>query len=187
MSYSRRTFLSAGGIGLLAFTVAGCERKLTPAQARVEGATYRTLTAAEVAAIDTLGESMLPGAAEAGLAHYIDHQLSAPLLDSMLMIKYLGVNPPFLPFYRTGLGAYVMAASDRFGDVPQKLQAEQRQALLDQLTSGKLPAWQGPPLGLFCFVLRTDAVDVMYGTQEGFEKLGVPYMPHIAPRTRWGA
>ena len=32
---------------------------------------------------------------------------------------------------------------------------------------------------------RSDAVDVVYGTPEGFAKLGVPYMPHIMPPTSW--
>jgi len=26
---------------------------------------------------------------------------------------------------------------------------------------------------------------VVYGTMEGYESLGVPYMPHIAPEKRW--
>jgi hypothetical protein len=26
---------------------------------------------------------------------------------------------------------------------------------------------------------------VVYGTMEGYEALGVPYMPHIAPDKRW--
>ena len=36
------------------------------------------------------------------------------------------------------------------------------------------------------FVLRNDAVDVFYGTQDGFEALGIPYMAHIEPPSRWG-
>jgi hypothetical protein len=34
-------------------------------------------------------------------------------------------------------------------------------------------------------VLRSDAVDVVYGTVEGYDALGIPYMPHITPVTRW--
>jgi hypothetical protein len=39
---------------------------------------------------------------------------------------------------------------------------------------------------LFWFVLRSDAVDVVYGTKEGVERLGLPYMAHIEPPSRWG-
>ena len=35
------------------------------------------------------------------------------------------------------------------------------------------------------FVLRADALDVTYGTPEGFEALGIPYMAHIMPETPW--
>jgi hypothetical protein len=34
-------------------------------------------------------------------------------------------------------------------------------------------------------LLRSDAVDVVYGTVEGYESLGIPYMAHIAPDRRW--
>jgi hypothetical protein len=34
-------------------------------------------------------------------------------------------------------------------------------------------------------VLRSDAVDVVYGTEEGYKDLGIPYMAHIAPLKRW--
>jgi len=53
------------------------------------------------------------------------------------------------------------------------------------LRQNKLEAWQGPPAGQVYFVLRSDAVDVVYGTMEGYESLGVPYLPHIAPDRRW--
>jgi hypothetical protein len=26
---------------------------------------------------------------------------------------------------------------------------------------------------------------VVYGTMEGYATLGIPYMPHIAPKQRW--
>jgi hypothetical protein len=34
-------------------------------------------------------------------------------------------------------------------------------------------------------ILRSDAVDVVYGTMDGYAALGIPYMPHIAPTKRW--
>jgi hypothetical protein len=58
-------------------------------------------------------------------------------------------------------------------------------ALATSLAKGEIKDWMGPPAPLFFFVLRNDAVDVKYGTQAGFESLGVPYMPHIAPPAEW--
>ena len=39
--------------------------------------------------------------------------------------------------------------------------------------------------GLVYSVLRNDAVDVVYGTVEGFARIGVPYLPHILPPRTW--
>ena len=38
----------------------------------------------------------------------------------------------------------------------------------------------------FYFVLRNDAVDVVYGTKAGVESLDIPYMAHVEPPSRWG-
>ena len=182
---SRREFV-AGAACLLTFTVAGCVRKLTPAQARQEGIALRTLDTEAVATLEALGEALLPGSAAAGLAQYIDHQLSGDPADSMLMIKYLRVNPPYRDFYLPGLTAARAASLRKFGKVPAALDVEQRTALLTLMSAGQLEGWQGPPAPLLYFVLRNDAVDVMYGTPAGFETLGVPYMPHIMPPQGWG-
>jgi len=53
------------------------------------------------------------------------------------------------------------------------------------MRQNKLDGWQGPPGPFIYFVTRSDAVDVVYGTVEGYESLGIPYMAHIAPEKRW--
>ncbi len=186
---SRRDFIvrgAAGGACLLTFTLAGCEAKLTPAQARTAQIPFRALDAADVKTVDALGETLLPGSSTAGLAHYLDHQLSGNPADSMLMIKYLRVAAPFNEFYRSGLRATNAAAQSAYGKDFPDLGAERATALVTRMSGGHLDGWQGPPAGLFYFVLRSDAVDVVYGTQAGFELLGVPYMAHIEPPSRWG-
>jgi gluconate 2-dehydrogenase subunit 3-like protein len=189
MTQSRRDFIArgiAGGVGLFTFTIAGCEKKVTPAQARAAGADFRTLTPAEVTTLDALGEILLPGAAAAGMSHFIDHQLSGNPADSMLMIKYLRVPAPFIDFYRAGLRGAEQAANKRFNAGLSALKPEQGGVFVQHMAMGQLEGWTGPPAALFFFVLRNDAVDTVYGTPSGFEKLGVPYMPHIAPPTAWG-
>ena len=32
---------------------------------------------------------------------------------------------------------------------------------------------------------KLEKVDVVYGTLEGYESLGIPYMAHIVPERRW--
>ena len=63
-------------------------------------------------------------------------------------------------------------------------QAEQR-SLVDNMRQNKVDGWQGPPGSLVYLVLRSDAVDVVYGTMDGYAALGIPYMPHIVPTKRW--
>ncbi len=189
MGFSRRTFVKQGvaGIGLLTFIVAGCEKKLTPAEARTTGVPYRTLDAAQVRTLEALGETLLPGSAAAGVAHFIDHQLSGAPGDSMLMIKYLGLNPPFTDFYRAGLAGTDGAAQKEFMKSFADLAPQDASTIVAAMAKGDVPGWNGPPPPLFFFVLRNDAVDATYGTTSGFEQLSVPYMAHIAPPTRWGA
>ena len=190
MAYSRRTFVkqgAAGGVALFTFLVGGCEKQLTPAEARVTSVPYGTLDAAQVSTLEALGEVLLPGSAAAGIAHYIDHQLAGPPADSMLMLKYLGVPAPFADFYRGGLAGTESAARKQFGQSFTALGASDAKSLVAGMAKGDLQGWSGPPAGLFYFVLRNDAVDATYGTMQGFEQLGVPYMAHIAPATRWGA
>ncbi|MBS0422234.1 MAG: gluconate 2-dehydrogenase subunit 3 family protein [Proteobacteria bacterium] len=181
---ARRDFIVSGA--LLTFALAGCQKKMTPAQARAADVPFRTLSAGSVAVLDALGEILLPGSSVAGLAHYIDHQLSADPADSMLMIKYLEVTAPFTGFYEGGLRATDALARAMYGKAWTNLSREQATALVTKMSGGQVEGWQGPPAGLFYFVLRSDAVDVMYGTKSGFEKLGVPYMAHIEPPSRWG-
>jgi hypothetical protein len=188
---SRREFLrrsAAAGAGLLTFVVAGREQQLTAAQARASGVPYRTFTTPQVGSLEVLGEALVPGSAALGLAHFIDQQLSGPAADSMLMIKYLGMSPPFTDFYTSGLAAAEHAALTQFSQPLTALTARDLQALLAAMAAGAPPGWNGPPAPLFFFVLRNDAVDVTYGTPAGFEMLGVPYMAHIAPPANgWSA
>jgi hypothetical protein len=186
---ARRDFLvraAAGGACLLTFTLSGCKTQLTAAEARAAEVPFRTLDAVDVKTADALGETLLPGSSTAGLSHYLDHQLSGDPADSMLMIKYLGVAAPFNEFYRGGLQATNAAAQALHGKAFSDLTPEQATALVAQMSGGHMDGWQGPPAGLFYFVLRSDAVDVVYGTQAGFELLDVPYMAHIEPPSRWG-
>jgi len=183
----RRDFLRrsvTAAAGLLTFVIAGREQQLTAAQARATGVPYRTLTAPQVRSLECLGDALVPGSASLGLAHFIDQQLSGPAADSMLMIKYLGVSPPFTAFYTSGLAAADSAALEQFSQPLTALSARDAHALLAAMAAGAPPGWNGPPAPLFFFVLRNDAVDVTYGTPAGFELLGVPYMAHIAPPAR---
>lgn len=183
---TRRTFLQQGaalGGALLLDLGAGVA---TYAQAREQRLRLRTLVPSEAAALTVLGETLVPGCIEAGFVHYIDHQLGVAPAHCLFMAKYVGVAPPYLDFYRAGLAAIETLSRRRFSQSTAHLSATEAQALITSLSAGNISGWEGPPPGLLYFVLRNDAVDVSFGTRAGFERLGVPYMPHIEPPTPWG-
>jgi gluconate 2-dehydrogenase subunit 3-like protein len=182
----RRAFLQGAGMGALAFTIGGTQVLLTAREARAQNVPFKTLTGDQAQTLEALGETLVPGARKAGIAHFVDQQVSVPAEESLLEARILNVRPPYANFYRAALGAVDKAAGaanggKRFADLDE---AQQR-ALIDAMRQNKADGWQGPPGPFVYLVLRSDAVDVVYGTMAGYETLGIPYMPHIAPEKRW--
>lgn len=122
----------------------------------------RFFTPLEAERLDALGNAMVPGAGAAGLARFIDRYVSVDPASSLLTARYLDVRPPFGDFYRDGLR--------RLEDYPDAAAAVRKLAEIH-------PALH--------FALRSDAIDVTYGTMDGFAALDVPYLPHIAPEAPW--
>ncbi|MCB1677054.1 MAG: gluconate 2-dehydrogenase subunit 3 family protein [Halioglobus sp.] len=181
----RRDFVRQVGLGLIATAVGGGSMLLTPRQARAQDAPFNVLKTDEVALLEAFAEVLLPGAAAAGVAHFIDYHLAQPPPDCLLMLRYLDIPPPYAPFYSSGLGNLEALSQRLYAQDFTGIDAAQRRALVASIVGGQPEGWQGFPAPLFYFALRSDAVDVVYGTEEGFEKLGVPYMAHIAPPSKW--
>ena len=174
------------GLGALAFTVGGHELLLTPREAHAQGATLKLLKPDEVETLEALGETLLPDARKAGIAQFIDQQLSIPGEEALLQARILNVRAPFANYYRAALAAVDRAAQSRHGGKRfAQLSAEEQRGFISDMRQNKIEGWQGPPGPFVYTVLRSDAVDVVYGTMEGYEFLGVPYMPHIPPTTKW--
>ena len=182
----RRALIKGAAIGALAFTVGGAEVLLTPRAARAAGVALRTLTDAQAATLDALGETLVPGARQAGISHFVDQQISIPAEEALLEARILNVRPPYANFYRAALGAIDRASQGLNNGRPFAglSEAEQRN-LVDSMRQNKVEGWQGPPGPFVYLVLRSDAVDVVYGTMDGYAALGIPYRPHIAPSKRW--
>ena len=66
-----------------------------------------------------------------------------------------------------------------------ELTPDEQHEFIDLMRRNQLDGWQGPAAPFVYTVLRSDAVDVVYATMDGYAALGVPYMPHIAPTKRW--
>lgn len=181
----RRAFVQGAGLGALAFTIGGAEVMLTPRQARAAHVPLRTLTAEQGAALDAIGETLVPGARDAGITNFVDQQISIAPEDALLQARILNIRPPFATFYRGALGAVDHASMKAKGRTFAALSPEEQHDFVALMRVNKLEAWQGPPPPLVFNLLRNDAVDVVYATMEGYAALGVPYMPHIAPTKKW--
>ena len=182
---ARRGFIKGATVGALAFTVGSAEVLLTPRQARAQGVPFRLLKAREAETIEALGETLVPGAQRAGIAHFIDQQVSVPPGEALLEARQLNVKPPFVNFYRAAIAAVDNASEARGGRRFAALSTPEQRDFVDAMRQNRIEGWQGPAGGFVYLILRSDAVDVVYGTMEGYEALGVPYMPHIAPDKRW--
>ncbi len=181
----RRAFMKGAGLGALAFTVGGVEVLLTPGDARAQGVPFRLLKVSEAETIEALGETLVPGARKAGIAHFIDHQISVPAEEALLQARIFNVRPPFANFYRAAAGAVDRGSEKVFGRKFASLSTVEQAEFVGQMRQNKIDGWTGPSGGFIYTLLRTDAVDVVYGTMEGYAALGIPYQAHIAPEKRW--
>src|SRR5215204_4131381 len=120
-----------------------------------------------------------------GIAHFIDQQLSVPAEEALLEARIMNVRPPCANFYRAAIGAVNRASQTLHGRKFADLSTVEQRDFVNLMRQNKIDGWQGPAGGFVYFLLRSDAVDVVYGTVEGYEALGIPYMPHIAPDRRW--
>jgi hypothetical protein len=183
MTADRRRFLQ--GAGSFLFLVGGTTLRLTPAEARRRGADFRVLDPQQVATLEALGEILVPGARAAGLAHFVDSQLAVDANDSLLIARAFNVEPPYRRFYADALAAVERLSERRHGRNFAALAEREAVALVREMSAGTPDSWSGPPAPLVYVVLRSDAVDVAYGTVAGFARLGVPYLPHILPPAAW--
>jgi hypothetical protein len=182
----RRVFMKGAAVSALMFSVGGAEVLLTAQEARAQKIPLKLLTGNEQAGLEALGDTLLPGAKEAGIAHYVDQQLSVDPGKCLLVARTVGVMPPYVDFYRAGLSALDQACLKLHGAKFAALGPDKQHEFVDLMRRQNPDGWSGPPPSpFFYYVTRNDAVDVYYGTVEGFERLHVPYMPHIVPTKKW--
>jgi hypothetical protein len=180
----RRYLLKVGGASLLT-TAAAPAALFDPRIARAQGAPFKVLSAAEVATIDALSNAIVPGARDAGVAHYIDHELAST--SPRLLLRFAQLRGPLLPYYRGAFAAFAASMKEQGKGEFSALSADAQNAVIEAMRTGKIAPWDAKavPAPVFYGMMRNDGVDVVYGSAEGFERLGMPYMPHIMPKTTW--
>jgi hypothetical protein len=171
---NRRDVITGGAAALGLFLIGGQRVWATPSEAVARGFTPQILTRAQVEALTSLADHLVPGSAKSGIGAYIDAQLAAGP-ESLLMAKYVGVPvEQQTTFYLSALNAVTNALKEGSVD-----------AVSTNMATDTVPDWQGPPASYVFFLLRADALDVTYGSEAGFADLGIPYSAHIRPETTW--
>src|SRR6202163_912096 len=104
-SIGRRGFVKGATLGALAFSVGGVEVLMGPGEARARNVPFRLLDGHQGETLEALGETLVPKAREAGIAHYIDQQLSVPANESLLQARIFNIRAPVADFYRSAIVA----------------------------------------------------------------------------------
>lgn len=187
MKITRRSLVNKalqGSLLCLTFKIGGVSLLLTPEQARARNVPLKKLTDVQAARLDLLADAILPGSVEQGVVHFIDHQLNEDPNEALLIAKYFQVPLPYVNFYVAGTDVASKMAEERIGKPLDDLDGAEAAQLVKQMSAPGTVVDKFP-IFLFYMCLRSDAVDVVYGTPEGFKKLNVPYMEHILPPEGW--
>lgn len=150
----------------------------------VENTSYKVLTAAEVETLAAWCATMVSGADQAGVARFVDENLAGDQAASLLLLRYLDASD-MAGFYRKGISGIEKECQHRFGLTFVRATATQRLELVEAAIASKMQVWIEPTPNFFYFISRSDAVDVVYGTQAGFADLKIPYLAHIQPPKPW--
>src|ERR1700744_770790 len=160
-SIGRRGFVKGATLGALAFSVGGVEILRRPTEARARNVPFRLLDGHQGETLEALGETLVPKAREAGIAHYIDQQISVPPQESLLQARIFNFRPPFAEFYRSTVVTVDDASKKAFGKEFAQLTANDQREFVDRMRQNKLEGWTGKSGPLAYAVLRADAVGVV--------------------------
>ncbi len=181
----RRAVVSGAAMGALIYSIAGVDTLLTPREARAQGVALKVLKPDEAHALEAFAEALAPGARDDGIALFVDQQCSVPPHEALLALRIANARPPFVNFYRAALTEIDRQSAAKFGKAFAALSASEQHDFIDLMRQSTISDWKGPPQAQIYNICREDAVDVVYGTVDGFKRLGVPYMPHVLPTERW--
>jgi Gluconate 2-dehydrogenase subunit 3 len=178
----RRYLLQAAGASL-AMTAAAPLSLFR--EARAEGLPFKVLSPDEVATIEALSDALVPGARDAGVSHYIDHELASS--SPRLLLRFAQLRGPMAPYYHGALAAFAASMTAQGNGAFASLSPDAQHTVIEALRTGTIKPWETGTVAapIFYGMMRNDGVDVVYGSAEGFKNLDIPYMPHIMPKTTW--
>ena len=182
-------FIKGASIGALAFSVGGVEVHAHAAGRPTPRAWPSRCSARTKRRRSRRSATRSPSARrEAGIAHFVDQQLTQPPPLALLSVRVGEVRPPYVNFL---IAARLRAIDARRGGYGRPPVRRSRRGGADQVRRGDEPPRAQEPgtarrrRASSMRSLRNDAVDVVYGTVDGFARVGVPYLPISLPEQRW--
>ena len=179
----RRGFVKGATVGALAFAVGGVEVIMTAHEARARGVPFRLLDGHQGEALEALGETLVPSAREAGIAHFIDQQLSVPPTESLLQARIFNFRPPFADFYRSAIVAVDAGCNKLYGRDFVLLSAADQRAFVNLMRQNKVEADRAAGRRVYAVPRRRGRRRLRHDGR--LWALGIPYM-RISHRKRGG-
>jgi hypothetical protein len=141
------------------------------------------LTAQERAILGAAADTLVPGSEAAGVVDFVTAMLAES--DPLLCYRFVSFPLPPKSFYKLALASLDDLSHATAGKPFDTLALSERTHVAGKLLEPNLKGWKGPPAPLVYFVLRSDAIDALYGVEEAYAHLDVPYMAHIEPPRSW--
>jgi len=145
---------------------------------------FRTFGAYQGEVFSAWCDLLVPGASAAGVAPYVDRYVSGPYREALLFLRFFQ-GAPLADFYTAGLLGIDLESVAQFKKPFLDLAPQERRSVVEAAVNSTTGAWKSPDPFFFYLVSRNDAVDVVYGTQKGFQALDIPYLAHIPPDRPW--
>jgi gluconate 2-dehydrogenase gamma chain len=176
---SRRTALKLGLVGLAGLAVGAGSTAVLARLGRSVSPKYRFFSYGEAALLTDICEQLIPGddtpgAAQAGVIHYIDRQLC-------------GVFARHQQTYRRGLEAFNETCLQEYGRLFPDLPADKKIAALRTIESGRAPKalWGKPSAPAFFNLVLAHTMQGFYGSPRhggnrdyaSYRMLGLDYPP----------
>ena len=176
-STSRRAFVRLSILGALGASMPlGCSNPGASPPNSILSTSQRATLAA-------VADRLVPGAVAAGVVEFVSAMLAEP--DPMLCYRFVSFPLPPVAFYTASLDAIEDLSRATLAKPTHELAPIEFQRLIGNILSPHPSGWHGPPGSLVYFVIRNDAIDAVYGGEDAYARLGIPYMAHIKPPGRW--
>src|ERR1700744_1682837 len=154
----RRYLLQAGGASL-ALGAAAPLSLFDSRKARAQGLPFKVLSPDEVTTIEALSDALVPGARDAGVSHYIDHELASP--SPRFLLRFAQLRGPMAPYYHGALAAFAASITAQGSGAFPSLSPDAQHTVIEAWRTGTIKPGDTGSLAapVFYGMMRNDGVD----------------------------